>query len=120
MLVASKELETFTQVPPAEAVARAIKAGDVRYVSARQCVDQVSGYPAAEAGKPELASPWTIGVKTLGASCYESMGHEGELRTRKHREYAAEYNRRMYEHNKGAHDQVQQPAGAVPVRVGAL
>jgi hypothetical protein len=92
--------EKFVQVPPQEAVARAIKAGDTRYVSVRQCVDEVSGYPVAQPGQPEITSPWTIGVRRLGASCYESLGHAGEVRMRKHQEYAAEYNRLMYEHNK--------------------
>jgi hypothetical protein len=84
-----------------QAVAQAIKAGDRRYVSMRQCVDEVSGYPAAEAGK-EVASPWTIGVKPLGASCYESLGHDASVRMNKQHAYVAEYNRRMYEHNKSA------------------
>jgi hypothetical protein len=90
-------------LPPVEqAVAQAIKTGDRRYVSVRQCVDEVSGYPLAEAGKPEVASPWTIGVKPLGGSCYETMGHEGSVRMSKQHAYAAEYNRRMYQHNKSA------------------
>lgn len=88
-------------LPPVEqALAQAVKAGDRRYMSVRQCVDEVSGYPVAAAGKPEIASPWTIGVKPLGASCYESLGHEGSVRMNKHQAYAVEYNRRMYEHNK--------------------
>jgi hypothetical protein len=90
-------------LPPVEqALAQAIKTGDRRYVSVRHCVDEVSGYPVAEAGKPELASPWTIGVKPLGPSCYETMGHDGSVRMNKHHAYAVEYNRRMYEHNKSA------------------
>jgi len=92
--------EKLALVPVEQAVAQAIRAGDRRYMSVRQCVDEVSGYPAAEAGKPELASPWTIGVKPLGASCYESLGHEGSVRLNKHHAYVVEYNRRMYEHNK--------------------
>jgi hypothetical protein len=88
-------------LPPVEqAVAQAIKSGDRRYISVRQCVDEVSGYPSAESGKGEVASPWTIGVKPLGASCYESLGHEGSVRLNRHQAYAAEYNRRMYQHNK--------------------
>ena len=51
---------------------------------------------------PEVASPWTIGVKPLGPSCYEMLGHEGSVRTNKHQAYAVEYNRRMYEHNRSA------------------
>jgi hypothetical protein len=88
-------------IPVDQAVAQAIKVGDRRYMSVRHCVDEVSGYPAAaEPGKPEIPSPWTIGVKPLGGSCYESLGHEGSVRTTKHQAYAVEYNRRMYEHNK--------------------
>jgi hypothetical protein len=86
--------------PVEQAVSQAVKAGDRRYISVRHCVDEVSGYPAAEAGKPDIPSPWTIGVKPLGASCYESLGHEGSVRTTRHQAYAVEYNRRMYEHNK--------------------
>jgi hypothetical protein len=67
----------------------------------RQCVDEVSGYPVAESGK-EIASPWTIGVKPLGASCYESLGHDASVRMSKQHAYVSEYNRRMYEHNKSA------------------
>lgn len=85
-------------VPAEKAVAQAIKAGDRRYVSVRQCVDEVPGYSAA----PEISSPWTIGVKPLGASCFESLGHEGSMRMNKRHAYAVEYNRRMYEHNKSA------------------
>ena len=91
--------EKFVEVSPQDAVARAIKAGDTRYVSVRQCVDEVSGYPASEAGK-EITSAWTVGVKALGPTCYESMGHEGDMRMRRHHQYAAEYNRLMYEQNR--------------------
>jgi hypothetical protein len=94
------KLEKLALLPVEQALAQAIKTGDRRYMSVRHCVDEVSGYPAAEAGKPETASPWSIGVKPLGASCYESMGHEGSVRMNRHHAYAAEYNRRMYEHNK--------------------
>jgi hypothetical protein len=87
-------------LPPVDhAVTQAIKSGDRRYVSVRQCVDQVPGYPTAESGK-ELASPWTIGVKSLGASCHEALGHEGAVRMNKQQAYAMEYNRRMFEHNR--------------------
>ena len=88
-------------LPPVdEAVAQALKAGDRRYMSVRQCVDEVAGYPAVEPGKPEVPSPWTIGVKPLGASCYESTGHDASVRMNRQQAYAAEYNRRMYEHNR--------------------
>jgi hypothetical protein len=87
-------------IPVEQALAQAIKAGDRRYMSVRHCVDEVSGYPVAEAGKPDIPSPWTIGVKPLGGSCYESLGHDGSVRMTKHHAYAVEYNRRMYEHNK--------------------
>ena len=93
--------DKLTLVPVDQAVAQAIKAGDRRYMSMRQCVDEVSGYPSAEAGK-EAASPWTIGVKPLGASCYESLGHDASVRMNKQHAYVVEYNRRMYEHNKSA------------------
>jgi hypothetical protein len=93
--------DKLTLVPVEQAVTQAIKAGDRRYMSMRQCVDEVSGYPAAEAGK-EVASPWTIGVKPLGTSCYESLGHDASVRMNKQHAYVVEYNRRMYEHNKSA------------------
>lgn len=92
--------EKLVLPPVDEAVAQALKAGDRRYMSVRQCVDDVAGYPAVEAGKPELPSPWTIGVKPLGASCYETLGHEGSVRMNRQQAYAVEYNRRMYEHNR--------------------
>lgn len=100
VLAPGQVVEKFTEVPPQEAVARALKEGDARYVSVRQCVDEVSRYPVAETGKPEIVSPWTIGVKGLGATCYESLGHEGDVRMRRHHDYAAEYNRLMLEHNR--------------------
>jgi hypothetical protein len=88
-------------LPPVdEALAQALKSGDRRYVSVRQCVDEVPGYPAAQPGKGQVASPWTIGVKPIGASCYESLGHEGSVRVNRHQAFALEYNRRMYEHNR--------------------
>ena len=93
--------DKLTLIPVEQAVAQAIKSGDRRYMSMRQCVDEVSGYPAAETGK-EVASPWTIGVKPLGASCYESLGHDASVRVNKQHAYVVEYNRRMYEHNKSA------------------
>ena len=93
--------DKLTLIPVEQAVAQAIKTGDRRYMSMRQCVDEVSGYPAAEAGK-EVASPWTIGVKPLGVSCYESLGHDASVRMNKQHAYVVEYNRRMYEHNKSA------------------
>lgn len=96
--------ENLALPPVEEALARAIKVGDRRYLSVRQCVDEVSGYPAAETGKPGIASPWTIGVKPLGASCYESLGHEASVRVNKHHAYATQYNRRMYEHNKSTRE----------------
>jgi hypothetical protein len=91
--------DKLTVIPVEQAVAQAIKSGDRRYMSMRQCVDEVSGYPAAEPGK-EIASPWTIGVKPLGASCYESLGHDASVLVSKQNAYVVEYNRRMYEHNK--------------------
>ena len=83
-----------------QAVAQALKAGDRRYVSVRQCVDEVAGYPSAEGGKGDVGSPWTIGVKPLGASCYDTLGHDGSVRMNRQQAYAVEYNRRMYEHNR--------------------
>ena len=91
--------DKLTVIPVEQAVAQAIKSGDRRYMSMRQCVDEVSGYPAAEPGK-EIASPWTIGVRPLGPSCYESLGHDASVRNSKQHAYVVEYNRRMYEHNK--------------------
>lgn len=92
--------EKLALAPVDQAVAQALKAGDRRYVSVRQCVDEVTGYPSSEANKGDTGSPWTIGVKPLGASCYDTLGHDGSVRMNRQQAYAAEYNRRMYEHNK--------------------
>src|SRR3989442_14847895 len=100
--VRAKALDKFAELSAEAAVAQAVKAGDLRYVSVRQCVDEVAGYPVAEAGKMEVSSPWTIGVKPLGASCYESLGHEASVRLNRQQAYATEYNRLMYRHNQGA------------------
>lgn len=96
----SAKPEKLALRPVDEAVAQALKAGDRRYMSVRQCVDEVAGYPAVEPGKPEVPSPWTIGVKPLGASCYETLGHDASVRMNRQQGYAVEYNRRMYEHNR--------------------
>jgi hypothetical protein len=92
--------EKLALVPVEHAVQQAIKAGDRRYMSVRHCVDEVAGYPRAEPGKAEVASPWTVGVKPLGASCYETLGHDGSVRMSRQQAYAMEYNRRMFEHNR--------------------
>lgn len=90
---APKPVQRLTAVPPAEAVARAIKAGDTRYLSVPQCVDQVLG---------EVPSPWAVGVKGLGPGCRESLGDEASLRMHLQQAYAAEYNRLMHKHNNAA------------------
>jgi hypothetical protein len=90
---APKPAVRLTAVPPAEAVARAIKAGDTRYLSVPQCVDQVVG---------EVPSPWATGVKALGPNCRDSLGDEAALRMHLHQAYAAEYNRLMHKHNNPA------------------
>lgn len=89
----------FTAVPPAAAVARAIKAGDTRYLSVPQCADDVAGYPAAEPAEGKIPSPWAVGVKELGPNCRDSLGHEAAIRMHLHQAYATEYNRLMYKHN---------------------
>ena len=96
--------EKTTGVTPEQAVAQAVRSGDFRYLSVRQCVDEVSGYPVPM----EVSSPWTVGVKPLGASCYESLGHEASVRMNKQHEYAAEYNRRMYEYHRSARGSREQ------------
>jgi hypothetical protein len=96
---AKSKREKLALPPVEQAVLQAIKSGDRRYLSVRHCVDDVAGYPAAGTGK-EAPSPWTIGVKPLGASCYETLGHEGSVKMNRHQAYAIEYNRRMFEHNR--------------------
>ena len=83
----------LTAVPPADAVARAIKAGDTRYLAVSRCVEQVVG---------EVPSPWDVGVRGLGPNCRESLGDEAVVRMHLHQAYAAEYNRLMYKHNHPA------------------
>lgn len=94
--------EGLPAITPELAAAQAISEGDFRYLSTRQCVDDVSGYAA------EDSSPWTIGVKPLGISCYGSLGHEGSVQMNRHHAYAARYNRLMYEHNKSGHGAGEQ------------
>jgi len=89
-------------VPAKDAAAAAIKAGDLRYLSVPQCIDEVSGYPVSEPGKLEVVPPSKVGVKRLGPSCDDTLGSEAIARVHMTREYAAEYNRLMYEHNKAA------------------
>ena len=93
--------------PAKDAVAQAIKAGDVRYVSVPFCVDEVAGYPAPDAGKADLRPPADAAVKKLGPSCDETFGNDAVSRARAYRTYAAEYNRLMYEHHKVAEPKAQ-------------
>ena len=86
-------------LPAKDAVAAAIKTGDLRYLSVPKCIDDVSGYPLPEPGK-EIAPPWKVGVKKLGPSCDDTLGSDAIARVHTTREYATEYNRLMYEHNK--------------------
>jgi len=88
--------------PAKDAAAAAIKLGDLRYLSVPRCTDEVSGYPVSEPGKLEVVPPSKVGVKRLGPSCDDTLGSEGIARVHTTREYAAEYNRLMYEHNKAA------------------
>ncbi len=94
-----KPAADLTAVAPADAVARAIKAGDTRYLSVPKCVDDVAGYPAPETAEGKMASPWAVGVRVLGPNCRDSLGHEAAVRMHLHQAYAAEYNRLMYKHN---------------------
>jgi hypothetical protein len=78
---------------PAEAVARAVQAGDTRYLSVPHCVDQVVG---------EVPSPTGVGVKGLGPNCRDTLGDETALRLHRHQAYAAAYNRLMFKYNNAA------------------
>ena len=93
--------------PAKDAVAQAIKAGDVRYVSVPSCVDEVAGYPVPEAGKADLRLPADAAVKKLGPSCDDTFGNDAVARARAYRTYAAEYNRLMYDHRKAAEPKMQ-------------
>jgi hypothetical protein len=101
--------------PAKDAVAQAIKGGDVRYVSVPTCIDEVAGYPVPEAGKPDLRLPPEAAVKKLGPSCDDTFGNDAVARAKAYREYAAEYNRLMYDHHKV----VAEPKGAEPKALDA-
>jgi hypothetical protein len=100
--------------PAKDAVAQAIKAGDVRYVSVPLCVDEVAGYPIAEPGKSENRVPADAAVKKLGPSCEETFGNDAVARARTYRTYAAEYNRLMYDHHKAAEPRPAEVKPAEP------
>lgn len=100
--------------PAKDAVAQAIKAGDVRYVSVPFCVDEVAGYPIAEPGKSELRLPADAAVRKLGPSCDETFGNDAVTRARTYRAYAAEYNGLMYEHHRAADSKAADPKAADP------
>jgi hypothetical protein len=104
-------------VPAKDAAAAAIKAGDLRYLSVPRCIDEVSGYPASEAGKPDIAPPGKVGVKKLGPACDDTLGSEGIARVYATGEYATEYNRLMYEHNSKAAE--AKPAESKPGESGS-
>jgi len=76
------------KIPAKEAVAAAIKAGDLRYLSVTQCAEEVVGFSDV----PKDA------VKRIGQSCEDSLGSDGIARVYAQREYAAEYDRLMAEH----------------------
>ncbi len=92
-VAAAKPAPQPAPVAPAEAVARAIKEGDTRYLSVPQCTDQIAG---------EVPSPATVGVKGFGPGCREILGEEAALRIHRQQAYAAAYNRLMYRHNAAA------------------
>ena len=71
------------KVPAKEAAAAAIKAGDLRYLSVPQCVEQAVGAPAEVSAN----------ARRLGQSCDDTLGSDGIARAYAQREYAAEYNR---------------------------
>jgi hypothetical protein len=71
------------KIPAREAAAAAIKAGDLRYLSVPQCVEQAVGAPAEASAN----------AKRIGLSCDDTLGSEGIARVHAQREYAAEYNR---------------------------
>jgi len=75
------------KIPAKEAAAAAIKAGDLRYLSVPQCVEQAVGAPAEAAAN----------AKRLDQSCDDTLGSDGVARAYAQREYAAEYNRAIGE-----------------------
>jgi len=85
--VASAAVPMVPKVPAKEAAAAAIKAGDLRYLSVPQCVEQVVGAPLDASAN----------AKRLGQSCDDTLGSEGIARVYAQREYAAEYNRAISE-----------------------
>jgi hypothetical protein len=101
--------------PAKDALAQAIKAGDLRYVSVPSCIDEVAGYPVPEAGKADPRLPMDAAVKKLGPSCDDTFGNDAVARARAYRTYAAEYNRLMYDH----HRVVAEPKGAEPKALDA-
>lgn len=103
--------------PAKDAVAQAIKAGDLRYVSVPFCLDEVAGYPVPEAGKPDLRLPADAAVKKLGPSCDDTFGNDAVARARAYRTYAAEYNRLMYDHHKSAEPKTQAAEPKVSEKV---
>ena len=104
-----------TLIPAEQAVAEAIKARDRRYMSMRQCVDEVSGYPRrpAETCK-DVASPWTIGVKLLEA-CLAPTKAWATMRERAH-----EQTGRLRCRIQPAHRQLTQQVGGARADERAL
>jgi hypothetical protein len=90
------------KMPVKEAVAQAIKSGDLRYVSVPLCTEEVSG----------VVLPLTKAVKKFGPSCDEALGSQGVVLVRAYRDYAAEYNKLMQEHNRAAEPKPAEPAPA--------
>jgi hypothetical protein len=88
------------KMPAKEAAAQAIKSGDLRYVSVPLCTEEVSG----------VAPPLTKAVKKFGPSCEEALGGRGAVMVRAYRDYAAEYNKLMQEHNRAAEPKPVEPA----------
>jgi hypothetical protein len=88
------------KMPAKEAVAQAIKSGDLRYVSVPLCTEEVSG----------VVLPLTKAVKKFGPSCDEALGGQGVVLVRAYRDYAAEYNKLMQEHNRAAEPKPAEPA----------
>jgi hypothetical protein len=59
----------------------------------------------------------TAGVKKFGPSCDETLGSQGVVLVRAYRDYAAEYNKLMQEHNRAAEPKPAEPAPAAENKV---
>lgn len=90
----SEKIDAIMQVPPHKAAERAVASGDMKYLLVPDCHEMLNGYPV---GPNPTSAPLGKGeTKLAGPSCEDLMGSKLFSQVVALRQYAAEYNRHLY------------------------